>query len=515
MHATTRVRSFWFLVLALVAPAGAQWSSNPAANLAVGDRPGEQNQPKVRSTADGGVYVSWFDNSAGGYDVYLQRLNAAGVEQWPHNGVLVADRSFSSTQDYGLAVDADGNALLCYRDDRAGGIQVGVNKVSPSGQLLWGTLGKVLTNTTDFIASPKVCATSDGFVVVAWTQGNNAVMQKLDADGNPQWGAGIVQAPSSGTYTVTDVVRGDPGGVILGLVKGPQRHLHAQKYDQAGQPVWGSAPMVIFDASALQFGYFPAPLPTGVGGAVFAWYETGGTRNVYAQHVTPSGVAMYGANGLAVSTNTSLIRLSPGFSYNTATGDLFVFWTDTNQVQSQWGLSGQKLTAAGVRAWGDAAVTLIPLSTNQNAFVKSVVSGDGAMVFCFDRSGPAQVLAARVDGATGAFTWANSPRVACSVLSGKARLDADAGGGVAKIVWGDARTDANDIYIQNVNPDGSLGPAVCYPDCNGDGVLGLADFGCFQTKFALQDPYADCNGDGVLGLADFGCFQTKFALGCP
>jgi hypothetical protein len=55
----------------------------------------------------------------------------------------------------------------------------------------------------------------------------------------------------------------------------------------------------------------------------------------------------------------------------------------------------------------------------------------------------------------------------------------------------------------------------CYADCNGDGVLGLADFGCFQTKFALQNPYADCNGDGVLGLADFGCFQTKFALGCP
>jgi hypothetical protein len=58
-------------------------------------------------------------------------------------------------------------------------------------------------------------------------------------------------------------------------------------------------------------------------------------------------------------------------------------------------------------------------------------------------------------------------------------------------------------------------PPPCYPDCNGDGVLGLADFGCFQTKFALNDPYADCNGDGVLGLADFGCFQTKFALGCP
>ncbi len=55
----------------------------------------------------------------------------------------------------------------------------------------------------------------------------------------------------------------------------------------------------------------------------------------------------------------------------------------------------------------------------------------------------------------------------------------------------------------------------CYPDCNADGLLNLADFGCFQTKFVLGDPYADCNGDNLLNLADFGCFQTKFALDCP
>jgi hypothetical protein len=56
---------------------------------------------------------------------------------------------------------------------------------------------------------------------------------------------------------------------------------------------------------------------------------------------------------------------------------------------------------------------------------------------------------------------------------------------------------------------------LCYADCNGDGVLNLADFGCFQTKYALGDPYADCNGDGVRNMADFGCFQNVFALGCP
>jgi uncharacterized membrane protein len=82
--------------------------------------------------------------------------------------------------------------------------------------------------------------------------------------------------------------------------------------------------------------------------------------------------------------------------------------------------------------------------------------------------------------------------------------------------------DGRVIVGTGLNPGGAveawmvtLPSVACYADCNGDGALGLADFGCFQTKFALGDPYADCNGDGVLGLADFGCFQTKFAFGCP
>jgi hypothetical protein len=54
----------------------------------------------------------------------------------------------------------------------------------------------------------------------------------------------------------------------------------------------------------------------------------------------------------------------------------------------------------------------------------------------------------------------------------------------------------------------------CYPDCNGDTLLTVGDFGCFQTKFVQGDPYADCNGDTLLTVGDFGCFQTKFVQGC-
>jgi hypothetical protein len=55
----------------------------------------------------------------------------------------------------------------------------------------------------------------------------------------------------------------------------------------------------------------------------------------------------------------------------------------------------------------------------------------------------------------------------------------------------------------------------CYPDCNEDGGLSVADFGCFQTRFVQGDPYADCNADSALTVADFGCFQSKFVAGCP
>ena len=147
----TRLLSVSLLVPVLLAgSAMAQWSS-PSTNLAIGDRTNEQVQPKVRSTSDGGCYISWFDNAAGGYDVYLQRLDPLGYEQWAHNGILIADVSFGWTQDYGLDVDADDNAVLAFQDDRSGATQITAHKISPDGTLLWGPTGVQVSVTPDAI----------------------------------------------------------------------------------------------------------------------------------------------------------------------------------------------------------------------------------------------------------------------------------------------------------------------------------------------------------------------------
>jgi hypothetical protein len=61
----------------------------------------------------------------------------------------------------------------------------------------------------------------------------------------------------------------------------------------------------------------------------------------------------------------------------------------------------------------------------------------------------------------------------------------------------------------------------CYPNCDGSTgaggqpTLNVNDYICFQTRFALGDPYADCDQNGLRNVNDYICFQTKFALGCP
>ncbi len=67
----------------------------------------------------------------------------------------------------------------------------------------------------------------------------------------------------------------------------------------------------------------------------------------------------------------------------------------------------------------------------------------------------------------------------------------------------------------DLNGNGIPDECECYADCNASGTLTIADFGCFQSRFAAGDPYADCNASGTLTIADFGCFQSAFAAGCP
>jgi hypothetical protein len=450
------------LVLVIASNSTAGWSSDPAVNLPVADAPLDQVQPKVAPTSDGGCYISWFDGLGNGFDVRVQKLDSAGNEVFPHNGILVADRGFSSTQDYGLDVDASGNALLTFRDDRLGGVQITAAKVSSAGVLVWGASGVQLTNTTSFVAAPVIAGTSDGGVVVAWTQDSDARVQKLAADGSQVWGADVVLSPSVGTYTASDMH--DTGtDVILSIVhqSGPYyapKHLLAQKLEASGASLWGATPIAVFDGGSLQFGNYPNFVPDGSGGAVFSWYDTSSLQlQCYAQHVLTDGTEAFPHNGSAASTNALQIRVSPSAAFNPTTGETFLFWEEEDASQSQSGVYGQKFDPAGNRQWTDHGAVVVPVGSDQNTQVRCLTEGLGAFVFWVQSAsyGQDRVRGARLDGA-GSIDIA--PFAVASTLSDKSNLASGRStSGFAILAWQDDRNDAGDILAQNVNPDGSLG----------------------------------------------------------
>jgi hypothetical protein len=476
MRVHARVLSVSVVCALLWAPiCSGQWSGDPAANLVIADRSGPQVQAKIVATTDGGFYVSWFDNSTGGYDVYLQRLNAAGVEQWAHNGVLVADRGFDWTQEYGLAVDEAGYALLAFGDGPQPGDEIRVARIDPDGNLVWGPDG-IMVNTGGDALSPRVAGASDGNIAVAWTQGDALVVQKLDPSGAPLWGSGVSFSPPYGIYFVADLQASDAGNVIVSWVHGGYPnppHLWAQKLAAAdGAPLWGAGHVPVLDSGSLQMGNFPPFTTDGAGGAVFAWYINSDPSPYFlecrVQHVLANGTEAFTHNGVDVSTFPTRQRVGPSAAYLSGTGEIVVFWTEENADQDQYGLYGQKLDAAGARQWTDAGRELVPMGGNLISSVTTLPFADGAMVAWVDSVNylvNEPLRAARVDG-DGDFVWATPIVELSTVPTPKSDVvGALSTGGYGAFAWTDGDEMASsDIPVQNLNGDGSLGSSDLFSD---------------------------------------------------
>lgn len=463
-----RYAATFVLTFILTLSSWAQWSSDPAQNLALADNNNgsDQVQPKLVPFGNQGLYVSWFDANPQdqppiGYDVFYQRLTETGYQKFPQGGIQVADLSNSSTEDYGLDVDAQGNALLAFLDTREGpNQQVTAAKMGPGGKALWGKRGIQLTSDSNSHSAPKIAATSDGGIVVAWTSNNDVVAQKLNAQGQPQWGTGVVFSESGYDYLLADLHAADSGSVIISWVRnkgfGSPSILVANKITTSGSLLWGANNLDIFTNGSLQFGNFPYFLPDGSGGAVFAWYTNSPTLQCYAQHILANGTPAFAQGGVAVSSNTNDVRVSPSAAYRASTGEVFVFWTEEDSNQILNGVYGQKFNPTGTPEWGSTGLVLVPLGSDQQEFVTAVQVGSGALVFWVDSVGfgNSTIQATRMNDA-GGVTCAQF--VISSTPSDKLRLAAATRGNASALAWEDDRIGNNGIYIQNVNSNCTLG----------------------------------------------------------
>ena len=484
------VRRLFLALPLLAASASAQWSGDPAANLGVCDANGDQAVPKIAAGGDGTTWTAWFDNRGGSYAVYAQKLDVNGNEVFAHNGLLVsANPQNTSLVDWGIESDGAGGCVLAFTDIRAGGdLDVYAYRIDGAGAFVWGANGVTLSNNADFESNPKVARLSDGSFAVTWGRqpnpGPGAIhVQKISANGVPQFAGDGVQIVGPGTEKpgFSTIAASDAGGCIVGYVRdiatfGSLRHFRAQKFDSAGNALWNAgAPLAIYDASVLPIAYQPVAQSDGAGGAVFAWHSSVGLSDCWIQRVNAAGVEQHPHNGVQVSTEGSRQKYDPQIALM-VNGDVVVAFNKRNSVQSQWATCVQRIDASGARLWTNDGIELLPLNGIPKQFERCVAIGNYAVVLtCEQTNYPAQGL--RVLGfgldAAGASVWGGSPVVVSSVFSPKDKLQVviDATPTV-RAVWDDARTDSGDVYAQNVNFDGSIGPylPVCgTPFCFGDG----------------------------------------------
>jgi len=165
------------VIMAGAGVAAAQWSSDPGSPLVVAGGAGDQGVPVFRPTIDGGAWIAYMDNGAGGgYKPFIQRLQSTGVAAFG-TPIQLANRTNTGTFVFDMEVDASGNAYVAFDDNSSGTTLVTAHKVLPDGTLAWGANGVQMPLSTN-VFGPRITPCTDGSSVCCWqvTSSSSAVV---------------------------------------------------------------------------------------------------------------------------------------------------------------------------------------------------------------------------------------------------------------------------------------------------------------------------------------------------
>lgn len=502
------MRFLCFILLFLCSNAYSQWPSTPEDNLTICGSGGEQAQAKIVALENGSSYISWLDNRNGGYDVYMQRLDTSGNPMWQENGILIADRNYSWTMDYGITIDSEGNAVVVYRKEMLGGDGIVASSVSPDGTILWH---QTLQTGVSFVASPVIC-TSSNHMYVGWIGNDDSKIQKLNNKGVMQWKTPTSMAdPDGGFYFITDIHSSLNDGAIASFVQymtfSGNKRLKAQRIKSDGSLAWSSQTNVM-TSNSLQYGNYPDFIPDGDGGGFFAWYGVNPLQ-CYTTHISNAGFKWFAGEVQVASSAGSTERVEPVAVVDYNNHELVVFFRSLDNNQNSDGVGAQRFSENGALLWGDAGVVLKPTSSlQQYGSLAASMTNEGAVVV-FTQSpsfGNDFIIAASIDQ-DGLPTWATNFINVATTPSNKSRIATASTADGMLLAWQDARIDPNDIYGQRVNADGTLGnTSNCGSDVNGDGFVGVNDLLDIISLWgdcpSSGDCNADVNDDGMVNVSD-------------
>ena len=193
---------------------------------------GDQAAPVLASDGAGGMYVAWWDARGGAYDVYLQRVNAAGVSVFASNGVLAAGGAYDQLFPV-LVADGSGGVFLAWEDHRTSGgngSDVYLKRFGSNGAMVWPAEVGICTEP-HLQTRPSMVPDALGGVIVCWPDSRvlgpspgtyyGPYAQRVDSSGNPLWSANGVPAnleASTVSSAISLAADGTGGALFQGTV---------------------------------------------------------------------------------------------------------------------------------------------------------------------------------------------------------------------------------------------------------------------------------------------------------
>lgn len=255
-----------------------------------------QNSPVIVGDGVGGFISAWDDyrNGINNCDIYAQRMNANGQNQWLDNGIQIVGLSGHQRQA-GICVAGNNGAIIAWQDEIAGRIYA--QRVTGDGTKQWNP--EVLLTpgvTTGNQTYPRVIADGVGGAIVIWLDTRNGqndiFVQRVDANGNILWGNLGVRVDDAvvGGQRDYDIVSDGAQGAIVSWrqpLDAWTGSVRVWRVLSNGQRAWFK-PATIADGNA-QYTQRPAIASDGLGGSYVIWFDGDPNWKVMCRRVTSTG----------------------------------------------------------------------------------------------------------------------------------------------------------------------------------------------------------------------------------
>ena len=176
-----------------------QWNIGGVSVCAAIER---QSYPQITADGSGGAIVAWEDlRSTVSFideDIYAQRINSSGASLWTPNGNLVCAETAQSLQPQIISDGASG-AVIVWTDTRFMDYNLYAQRVNAAGTRLWASAGAILILAASGQTGPSPVTDGAGGVIAAW---NDTRSGNFDVYANRITGGGITPTAVGDTPAV-------------------------------------------------------------------------------------------------------------------------------------------------------------------------------------------------------------------------------------------------------------------------------------------------------------------------